>query len=203
MADLVRPRELDVSGLPTVVFGQRSLIWWGTLGLMAIEGTMFAIVVISYFYLRTRTNDWPPGVMPPAMLYGAINTVVFVVSIFPNQLVKKVAEKGERGATLFWLGVLALLGAANLVLRVFEFRSLNCQWDANAYASVLWTIMGLHTVHLATDWFDTVVLAALFATGPFDARRFMDASENGDYWYFVVGWWLPIWFVIYIVPRLL
>ena len=203
MADTVAPRQLDVSGLPTIVFGHRSLIWWGTLGMMAIEGTMFAIVIVSYFYLRTRTSDWPPGLMPPAILFGAINTAIFVVSIIPNQVVKKLAEKRKRGAVLLWLIVLAALGLANLVLRVFEFRSLNCQWDANAYASVVWTILGLHTVHLATDWFDTVVLTALFATGPFDSRRFMDASENSDYWYFVVGWWLPIWFVIYFVPRLL
>ena len=37
MADTVAPRQLDVSGLPTIVFGHRSLIWWGTLGMMAID----------------------------------------------------------------------------------------------------------------------------------------------------------------------
>jgi len=203
MADTIKPRELDVSGLPTIVFGHRSLIWWGTVGLMAIEGTMFAIVVIAYFYLRTRTTDWPPGVMPPALTYGIINTIIFVISVIPNQLVKKAAEQGNRSATLFWLVVLIALGIGNLVVRGFEFTALNCQWDANAYASVLWTLLALHTTHLATDWFDTVVLAGLFVLGPFDSRRFMDASENSDYWYFVVGFWLPIWFVIYMVPRIL
>lgn len=196
-------RELDVSGLPTVVFGHRSLIWWGTMGLMAIEGTMFAIVVAAYFFLRTRVNDWPPGIMPPALLYGALNTGLFIVSIVPNQLAKKAAEKGDRAGTLVWLIALAAMGLGNLVLRGFELSALNCQWDWNAYASVVWFIMALHTVHLATDWFDTCVVAVLFATGPFDARRFMDASENSDYWYFVVFTWLPIWFVIYFVPRIL
>jgi heme/copper-type cytochrome/quinol oxidase subunit 3 len=202
-ADNIARRELDVSGLPTVVFSHRSLVWWGTIGLMAIEGTMFAIVVAAYFYLRTRVNDWPPGLMPPALLYGALNTALFIVSIVPNQFAKKVAEKGERSATLVWLVVLALFGVGNLVLRGFEFSALNCQWNANAYASVLWLILSLHTAHLATDWFDTCVVAVLFWTGPFDARRFMDASENSDYWYFVVFTWLPIWFVIYWVPRIL
>jgi len=196
-------RELDVSRLPTVVFGHRSLIWWGTMGLMAIEGTMFAIVVAAYFFLRSRVNDWPPGVMPPAPLYGILNTALFIVSIVPNQLAKKTAEKGERAATLMWLAILALFGVGNLVLRGFEFSALNCHWDANAYASVVWMIMVLHTIHLTTDWFDTCVVAVLFWTGPFDARRFMDASENSDYWYFVVFTWLPIWFVIYWVPRIL
>ena len=61
-------RELDVSALPNVVFGHRSLIWWGTLGFMAIEATAFAIIVCAYFYLRTRVTDWPPGVMPPVLV---------------------------------------------------------------------------------------------------------------------------------------
>jgi heme/copper-type cytochrome/quinol oxidase subunit 3 len=199
----VNRRELNVAGLPTIVFGQRSLIWWGTAGLMAIEGTMFAIIIAAYFFLRTRTSDWPPGVMPPAVLYGCINTGLFIISIVPNQLAKKAAERGERRATLLWLGVIVGTGVINLVLRGFEFASLNCYWYANAYASVVWTLLGLHTVHLVTDWFDSVVLAALFVTGPFDSKRFMDASENADYWYFVVFTWLPIWFVIYWVPRIL
>lgn len=199
----IRRRELNVSGLPTVVFSHRSLIWWGTIGLMAIEGTMFAIVVVSYFYLRTRVNDWPPGISPPNILFGAINTAIFVLSIGPNQWIKKVAEKGDLGKVRLGLLVIVAVGVVNLVLRYFEFQSLNCQWDANAYASVVWTLLGLHTVHLLTDWFDTCVLTTIFFTGPIDGKRFMDASENSDYWYFVVFTWLPIWFVIYFAPRLL
>jgi cytochrome c oxidase subunit III len=196
-------RELYVGKLPTVVFGHRSLIWWGTLGMMAIEGTMFAIVIASYFYLRTRVTDWPPGVMPPALVYGVINTAIFIVSAIPNQWTKNVAEKGKLGSVRIGLLVMTAVGILNIVLRVFEFKALNCQWDANAYSSVVWTLLGLHTVHLLTDWVDTVVLTTLFFTGPLDGKRYMDASENSDYWYFVVLTWLPIWFVIYFVPRLL
>jgi heme/copper-type cytochrome/quinol oxidase subunit 3 len=196
-------RELYVGKLPTVVFGHRSLIWWGTLGMMAIEGTMFAIVIASYFYLRTRITDWPPGVMPPALIYGVINTAIFIASAVPNQWTKKVAEKGDRRSVQIGLVVMTAVGMANIVLRWFEFKALNCQWDANAYASVVWTLLGLHTVHLLTDWVDTVVLTTLFFTGPLDGKRYMDASENSDYWYFVILTWLPIWFVIYLVPRLL
>lgn len=201
--DNFAPRELDVSGVPNVVFGHRSLIWWGTLGMMAIEGTMFAIVLASYFYLRTRVTDWPPGLMPPAVRYGAINTALFVASIAPNQWVKKIAEKGDLRRTRLGLLLMTGIGVANIALRFGEFKSLNCQWDANAYASILWTILGLHTVHLLTDWFDTAVLTTLFFSGRVEGKRFMDASENSDYWYFVVFTWLPIWFVIYFAPRFL
>jgi heme/copper-type cytochrome/quinol oxidase subunit 3 len=200
---VIHRRELHVGNLPTVVFGHRSLIWWGTIGMMAIEGTMFAIVIAAYFYLRTRISDWPPGVMPPALIYGLLNTAVYLVSVIPNQWTKSYAEKGDRGKVQVGLVVMTLVGIVNIVLRGFEFTALNCQWDANAYASILWILIGLHTAHLLTDWVDTVVLTVLFFTGPLDGKRYMDASENSDYWYFVVITWLPIWFVIYIAPRLL
>ena len=48
-----------------------------------------------------------------------------------------------------------------------------------------------------------IVLAALFfAPGPREGRRHVDVSENSLYWYFVVWSWLPIYAVIYIMPRL-
>jgi cytochrome c oxidase subunit III len=196
-------RELDVSGLPNVVFGHRSLIWWGTLGFMAIEATVFAIIVCAYFYLRTRVTDWPPGVMPPALTFGIANTAIFLASVIPNAWLKKSAEKGDLRRVRIGLLIVTAIGVANAVIRWFEFKSLNCQWDANAYASVTWTILGLHTVHLLTDWGDTAVLAALMWFGPIQGKRFMDTSENCDYWYFVVFSWLPIAFILYFAPRFL
>jgi cytochrome c oxidase subunit I+III len=196
-------RELNVSDLPTVVFGHRSIIWLGTIGMMMIEATAFALVVASYFYLRTRSNGWPPGLQPPNLLFGTANTLLFLGSLFPNAWTKKRGEAGDLRGVQIGLTIMVLLGVGNLVLRWFEFRSLNSTWDANAYASVTWTLLGLHTVHLLTDWFDTAVLAVLMFSGLAEGKRFMDVSENCDYWYFVVFTWLPIYAVLYFAPRIL
>jgi cytochrome c oxidase subunit I+III len=194
-------RELNVSNLPSVVFSHRSLIWWGTAGLMLIEGTMFAITVASYFYLRTRSTDWPPGLMPPKLLWGTTNLIVFVLSLLPNVWVQKVAERGDLQRTRIGLLIMTAIGLANIVIRFFEFPALMCTWDANAYASAIWMLLGLHTVHIITDWYDTAVLTALFFSPHVEGRRYMDASENSDYWYFVVFTWIPIYAVIYLASR--
>jgi cytochrome c oxidase subunit III len=34
-----------------------------------------------------------------------------------------------------------------------------------------------------------------------DARRFVDISENAEYWDFVVLTWLPLYAVLYWAPR--
>src|SRR4051812_38334008 len=57
--------SLDVSKLRSYGFGHSSMMWWGTAGVMAIEGTVFALAVMTYFYLRTRVPQWPPGVASP------------------------------------------------------------------------------------------------------------------------------------------
>jgi heme/copper-type cytochrome/quinol oxidase subunit 3 len=64
-------------------------------------------------------------------------------------------------------------------------------------------LLSLHTIHVATDFFDTTVLAALMAFGPVEGKRFVDVSENAFYWYFVVFAWIPIYAIIYFGARIL
>ena len=73
--------------------------------------------------------------------------------------------------------------------------------DGAHVGSIVWTLLGLHTVHVVTDVVDTIVLAVMFFTAPLDANRFVDASESAFYWYFVVFTWLPIYGLLYITPR--
>ena len=54
-----------------------------------------------------------------------------------------------------------------------------------------------------TDWGDTVVLWRLMETPHSeDPRRLVDTDENALYWRFVWLSWLPIYALIYWVPRL-
>ncbi|CAB3692428.1 hypothetical protein R8871_03105 [Paraburkholderia graminis C4D1M] len=201
-----RPRAarkaIHVGELPTYGFSHRSLMWWGTMGLMVIEGTVFAIAVMMYFYLRTLASVWPMNAPGPGLLWGSVNTAILVVSMLPNHLAKRAAEREDRAASRLWLLVCLAFSLAFLGVRALEFKALNVTWYDNAYGSVLWMLMGLHTVHLITDTFDTAVLDVLLFTGPVEGKRYVDVSENAAYWYFVVLSWLPIYAVVYWAPRL-
>jgi heme/copper-type cytochrome/quinol oxidase subunit 3 len=198
---VVMARTLDAARLPSYRFSHHSIMWWGTLGIIAIEGTVFALTVMAYFYLRSRSQTWPMTALPPELLWGTLNTVILLGSLVPNHFAKKAGERQDVRGVRLWLGISLLFATAFLVVRVFEFAGLNVRWDSNAYGSVVWLLLGFHTVHLATDFFDSLVLAALFFTGPLDGKRFVDVSENSFYWYFVVWTWLPIYLVIYWGPR--
>ena len=82
-------------------------------------------------------------------------------------------------------------------------QGLKIGWDSNAYGSIVWTLLGLHTTHIITDLVDTLVLAALMFTRHGDnRRRYGDVQDNAMYWNFVVAAWLPIYACIYWIPRL-
>ena len=195
---------LHVDRLPEFGFGRTSPLWWATVGLLLIEGTAFVIVIVSYFYLRSRVPTWPPGITPlPSPLLGTINTVLLLVSCIPNQWVKTGAEKLRAAPVRIGLPICFAFNVAFLIVRIWEFGALHVRWDTNAYGSIVWLLMGLHTTHLVTDAYDTGVLMILILIKPIDGRRFGDVSENAFYWYFVVLSWIPIYLVIYFAPRLL
>ena len=194
-------RTVDVATLPDHAFGHQGLVWWGTVGFMVIEGSMFVIVLIAYFYLRLKVSEWPPSLPDPSLTYGTINLLLAVVSCVPAALAKSAAERYDRRRVEVWLTVVTLLGIGNVILRAFEFPALNCRWDDNAYGSITWLLLGLHTIHIATDVVESGVLLALMVIGPVDETRFVDVSEDSLYWYFIVLWWIPIYLTIYFAPR--
>jgi heme/copper-type cytochrome/quinol oxidase subunit 3 len=199
----VRPLTLDVSGLPSVAFGHRNTTWLANVFYMAIEGMMFALMFSTYFYLRTRSTDWPPGHLPPALKYGLANVVVFVVSLAPAWWVRKRAPLGDRRTVRNGLLVLALFALAATVIRTFEFTALNCRWSDNAYASTVWVLIGMHSGHLVTELIETLVLLAISMTPKMEGTRLADAAINSDYWYFVVVTGLIVDLLIYGSTRFL
>ena len=193
----------NLSGLDTHGFGPRTLTWWGTLGFMALEGSGFALAGGSYLYLMALAPAWPLNAPKPDFWPGTIVTGLLLASLPLNHLMSKWAREEEQRKVQIGLVAMSLFGVAPLVARWFEFPALNVRWDSNAYGSALWFLLGLHTTHLLTDLADTIVLAVLmFTRHGKNGRRFADVSDNAFYWDFVVLAWLPIYALLYWVPRL-
>jgi cytochrome c oxidase subunit 3 len=194
----------DVADLPTHKFGPSSLTWWGIIGFMVIEGGFFMLTFAAYFFLMGHEQGWPPeGRQAPDLLAGTLFTIIMLLSEIPNTMVKKAARAGDVPAIRLLLPVMVAIGAVLLVIRGFEFNSLNCRWTDDAYSSIIWALLVLHASHLITDWGDTVVLAALMYTPvSHEGRRWVDVDENSLYWRYVWLLWIPIYLMIYWVPRL-
>ena len=201
---MLKPRFTDdLAALPAHGFGHRSATWWGIIAFFMIEGAAFLLAIGAYFFLMNQEQMWPPPpFLPPDLLAGTLFTILILISEIPNTLAKRAAEKGQLRKLRRLLPLMSGIGLVLLVLRGFEFASLNVLWYDNAYGSIIWALLFLHATHIGTDWFDTVVITGLmFTRHGMEGRRFVDVSENAIYWRFVWLAWLPIYLLIYWLPR--
>jgi cytochrome c oxidase subunit I+III len=197
-------QDLDVSHLPTTAFGQRDPLWWGVTGIMCIEGTMFAIMAASYFYLRGGAHVWPPpGVLHPGIGITTLNLAVLLVSIVPMHLAARAAGREELSRIRLWLIVSTVLMISFLAVRIAILHRLTFRWDSHAYGSLVWTTVGLHTLHIVTGISENLLFITLLTRGPVEDKLMDDLRLNSMYWYFVVACWVPFYGIFFLDPGLL
>lgn len=200
---------IDVSNLPHHGFDTLDPVWWGNNFLLAIETTMFVICVATYYYLRQNFSLWPPPLAQltaplnplPALGFATANTILLVVSCIPMIWADLAARRGDQPAAQRGLLLCLLLGIAATVLRCFEFGAVKFRWDANAYGSIVWFILGLHLLHLVTLTCETFLLTTWSFVREFDMKHRVDMTALAIYWYWVVAMWLVLYGVVYYTPR--
>ncbi|RWM17963.1 cytochrome c oxidase subunit 3 [Mesorhizobium sp.] len=193
---------IDVSSLPTYAFGSRVTPWWGTFSFCLLEGTGFALGIGGYLYLAVTNTHWAKDAVPLNLVWSTAFTLVLVASAIPNFLIKRTALQENLRLVRLLLLAMSSVGLVLIILRIMEFSALPVRWSDNAYGSFIWLLLGLHGVHVLTDVADTLVLTVLMFTRHGMGKRFSDAEDNAFYWYFVVLSWLPLYAVLYWLPRL-
>lgn len=201
---------IDVSGLPHHEFDTYDPVWWGNNLLLAIETSMFGILIATYFYLRQNFELWPPPVAQltatlrplPLLGYGTANTILLLVGTIPMVLTDIAARRGSRSASQIGLIIAVLCGSAAIILRSFEFAAVYFRWDSNAYGSVVWFMLGMHMMHLLVLTAEAVLLAIWIFTREFDMKHRVDIVTVAVYWYWVTAIWIVLYAIIYFTPRL-
>jgi heme/copper-type cytochrome/quinol oxidase subunit 3 len=193
----------DLSGLPEHADGARNVVWWGNTGFMLIEGTAFALAAGAYLYLSSQSPAWPPAGDPlPKLFWSGLFTLGLLASELPNLWVSRQAKAKDPVKVRLGVLLMTLMGFALLALRGFEIAVLAPRWDHDAYGSVLWMLMVLHTSHVVTELGETAVQAVWLYTHRIGDDQFSDVEDDCNYWTFVVVTWLPIYALLYWVPRL-
>lgn len=204
------PRNvIDVSDMPHHTFDVGEPVWWGNWGLLAIETTMFGILVATYFYLRQNYQLWPPPLTSspqpfdslPDLTAATANVFVLLLSCVPMILADRAARRGDRRTVQIALVLCLAFGVAAMVLRGYEFRAVKFRWDANAYGSIVWFTLGMHAAHLLTVTLEAFLLTLWVFLRKFDMKHRVDITVVAVYWYWVAAVWLPLYAMLYFVPR--
>ena len=194
----------DVSHLPTAAFGHATPQWWRLIGMIAIEGTIFALCIASYFYIRLQVAAWPPRpIAMPELLPGTVNTALILLGLWPMRVVERHALKYEREAVMRYLLLFLCQVAIILVIRFYEFLAFDVKWDTNAYGSIVWITLFFHSLHILTSFLEKAVLLVYVSLRGLDEKRALDLQLNRVYWDFLAGSWVVIYGVLYFGPLML
>ena len=191
----------DISALPRTVFGHRSLMWWGTVGFIMIEGTTLFICVVSYFYLRRNFATWPPQhIYRPAILIPTIQAVLMLASNIPMRGVDRASSRMDIAGVRRGLVICSVLIVIMTVLRWFELGAVKVRWDTNAYGSVAWATLVSHSTLLVLEMAETITITALMFQPDVEERDLSGVSDNALYWYFLTLVWIPLYIMVFLTP---
>lgn len=194
----------DLRALPRAGSGWSSTVVWGIALLVLIEAVAAASLLTSYFYLRVRAGAWPPaGHEPPALALSSVAAGALAASVVPvawaERAVRRGAQRDLKAGLL--LGLLLLAGYA--VLSVGDLVTGTVSWDADIYASILWTITGHQLMHVLVLGTFAGAVAVLAWRGHFHRERRDVVQAAALYWYFVAASGLLGYATVHVAPRLL
>ena len=202
---------LDVRDLPAIGFDHRAPLWWGNILLLFIETSMFGILISVYFTVAMNTNPFPPprvDRMPvlydtvPDLTLPVIGLIVLLLSLIPAIWLDVAARRRNARSVKIAIVITLLVNAALIAIRLYEFDSLYFKWNDNAYGSITWMILGIHLFHFFVMIVEDSYLTIWTYTKDLDDKHALDLSVMAVYWYWIVGMWLILFPVVYLVPRM-
>ncbi len=163
---------------------------------------MVASFAASVLYWRATHAPWPPpGLDLPSPWLPGLGAALLLLSCLSMWGAGRALGRDEVSRCVGLIVTSLLLASATLALRGWQFTQFGYRWDAHPWGSLLWTLSGFHFVHVVSAVIGTAVVALLGAMGYFSRRRQLAVVVDSLYWYFVAVAWLPLYAVLYGVPR--
>ena len=95
-----------------------------------------------------------------------------------------------------------LCGAAAIAVRFYEFAGIHFRWDDNAYASLVWSILGLHLTYLGLATLEAAILIVWLLLHGLDEKHAVDVTLTASYWYWMAATGVVLYAVVYWTPRI-
>jgi cytochrome c oxidase subunit 3 len=172
-----------------------------------------------------RVDRDPPLLAPvPGLLYATLNTALLLASCglmawvdrgarrqfaeldrlrvaTPSAAPAEACLEVRPAGLLLGLFGLTLLAAAAFILRLYEFPGLKVSWNDNAYASLVWSILGLHLSYILVGVIELAALVSWVALYGLDENQSIEITLTATYWYWTVGSWVVLYGLVYWFPR--
>lgn len=183
-------------------------LWWGTLCTIAIGATIVATFMVSYFYLwivnstEGQSGWFKTDAELPPITFPTIALILVILSVLGSHLCAFNRKKRCNIRITVYLGLIPLSAILIFSLHIFQFYSFPFAPRDHIFASFCWVLTGFHLVLVGIVIFASAVIATYAFRKGHEGLWPLSATSLSMYWYFVAGSWFPIYFVLYLAPRL-
>jgi cytochrome c oxidase subunit III len=186
---------------PKPLSGERSPAWWGMVCLIATEATLFAMLLFSYFFVRWGAAYWPPPGTPLPELRTIIPaTILLLGSSIPMVWADRSIRRGRQQALRLGLALAWVMAAIFVLLEMREWGHLGFGPRSSVYASMFFTITGLHLTHVTIALLMGAYIQLRAWRRHFDSQHFLAIENVSLYWHFVDVVWVFVFLTVYLSP---
>ena len=175
----------------------------GMLMFLAFEAMFFAGLLGAFLVFRLASTNWPPP-GEPYLPIGVtwVNTGVLLWSGVTMRQAHRAIRDGSQSGLVRGLGLTAILGAIFLAVQGGEWIRLvhyGLTLRSGTYGATFYTLIGCHGLHVfgAVVWLAVIRLQA--RRGRFSPERDVGVQLCKMYWMFVVGLWLVLFPIVYLM----
>jgi cytochrome c oxidase subunit III len=153
-----------------------------------------------------------------AILPGAINTAVLILSSLTMALAVHAAQTGERGKIMFFIVVTMILGTAFLGIKAYEYYEKyleghipgfgldfrfepEYQKNAQIFFSLYFVLTGLHALHMIVGLGIMTWMLIWVKQGIITTDYYSPIEISGLYWHFVDIVWIFLFPLLYLIGR--
>ncbi len=171
-----------------------STAWWGVAMLILTEAMIFLTLIGAYFFLRASASEWPPaGIALPDLKMSTPFSFLLWGSSIPILWAEVKLRNGDLDKFRLGLAISFVMGLAFLLYTARSFQDLEFGWTDNAYGSIVYTIVGLHALHVLIGLVINAVIQLKARLGRYGGDRHASAEVYFLYWHFVDAVWLVVW----------
>jgi heme/copper-type cytochrome/quinol oxidase subunit 3 len=197
----VQPQGLPVQ--PVEPRRGRSTAKWGMAVLIMTEATIFAGLIGSYFFVRAEHGEWPPPpIEAPELEAIALFSIILLGSSGPMVWAEHGIRHGQQWRLRLGLLLTFLMGTAFICFQGVEYVELDFGIKDNAYASLFYTITGLHGLHVLIGLLMILMIMVKAWMGKFSGQRHLLVEMVGLYWHFVDAVWVFVFSSLYLSSHL-
>ena len=184
--------------------GKYPPVFYGIILFALVEAAELGGTIVTYFYLRSGTNDWPPGDMPfPQLLIPTLGTLLLILSVIPSYLDDKAIKKNDVRGLIINTILAIVLQAAFIAVFWYHLESLDFRWDDNAYASIYWISIILTLIFTGSTVFEGIYILIQAFRGLYNKERHWAIEADGISNYVGVGQWILVYLTVFISPYLM